>query len=266
MCRMLGIIASRPVNAYYYLVEAECSLLAQAEKGRQSDGWGIGYYVNGEAKVFKRTGAAYEEEGLFKEKAKNIASKILIAHVRKASNPRGLPKHMLIAEENSQPFYWDEVIFTHNGTIWALNIVEYLGEYKHMIRGLNDSEVYFVYFLKEWRERGDPIEALRSVERGLWDALRKGEGKRTKPYSSLNAIFSDGKKLYAVTKYLEGEKLKSICYGDAEYFRMAYRYEGDKLIVASEKVDREEWKLLSNGDVLIAELREGQVKYRIEKL
>ena len=46
MCRMLGIIGVNPIIPFKHLIDAECSLLRQAELGRQGDGWGIGYYLS----------------------------------------------------------------------------------------------------------------------------------------------------------------------------------------------------------------------------
>ena len=64
MCRMIGIISVRPTSLYKYLVEDECSLLIQAEKGKQSDGWGIGYYERGKLRIFKSPRPVYEEKEL----------------------------------------------------------------------------------------------------------------------------------------------------------------------------------------------------------
>lgn len=266
MCRMVGVISCRPMSPYYYLVESECSLLRQAEVSNQGDGWGIGFYYGGELKVFKRANAAYDEKDLFMEVSREAVSNISIAHVRKASNPMGLPRRALISVENSQPFYHKKYLFAHNGVVRALEVAEALGEHRSLIRGVNDSEIYFAYLLKEWEERGDPIDALRAVEDGLWRAFGRSGKSAKNPFSSLNAIFSDGIRLYAVTRYLEGGNLRSVCYKDAEYYRMAFYYDGSKLVVASERMDDKKWGLLSNGEVLIAELEDDRVKYRVEEL
>ncbi len=267
MCRMLGLISIKPTTASKYLFEDECSLLAQAIKGNQSDGWGIGYYVNGQPQVFKSPNSVEKEVDLFKETCSRITSRIIIAHVRKASNPRRLPRHMLIGIENTQPFHHKDYIFAHNGTIYIPDeVMASLGEYRKLVKGVNDSEVYFAYLVKELESGKDPIEALRAVEKGLWHMLKLSKREKRAPYSSLNAIFSDGHRLYAVTLYREGEKLKSICYRDTEYFRMAYKYEGDRLIIASERTNNEEWYLLHNGELLIAEPAHDRIVYRIVRL
>lgn len=267
MCRMIGVISVKSTNLLKYLVNDECSLLVQARKGEQSDGWGIGYYKGGKVRVFKSPNPVYKEEKVFKDISTRINSKLIIAHVRKASNPRGLPKHMLIGVENSQPFFYKNYLFAHNGTIYIPDeVTETLGKYKELIKGVNDSEVYFAYLIKEWEAKGNIIKAIETVEKGLWDILEKSKRKPHRPYSSLNAIFSDGIRLYALTLYLTGKNIHSICYGDSEYFRLAYYYDDDTLIVASERTNDNEWKLMNNGELLIAEIQNDKVNYQIIRL
>jgi len=264
---MIGIISTKPTNPSKYLIDDECSLLIQARKGEQSDGWGIGYYEKGKLRVFKSPNPVYEEEEVLRSFSTQISSKLIIAHVRKASNPRGLPSHMLIGVENSQPFFYKNYLFVHNGAIYMPDeVAETLGKYKDLIKGVNDSEVYFAYLVKEWETKGDVVEAIEAVERGLWNVLESSEKRLSRPYSSLNAIFSDGVRLYALTLYLVGKDIRSICYEDSEYFRLAYYYDDDILVVASERTNDNEWKLMNNGELLIAELREGKVSYRVLKL
>ena len=264
MCRMLGIISVKPISPSKYLIKDECSLLIQAVKGKQSDGWGIGYYVSNNLNVFKSPKPVYEEKDMFKIMCRKIKANIIIAHVRKASNPRNLPKEKLISKESSQPFYYKKYLFVHNGTIYIPDdVIEFLDEYKSIIRGVNDSEVYFAFLLKKLAETGDLIKAFREVERDLWNILKRS-GKEIKyPYSSLNMIFSDGTKIYALTRYLRGKNLNSICYGDTKYYRMSYYCNGEILIVSSEKTNRDDWRTMNNGELLIAEKIGDKINYRI---
>jgi len=266
MCRMIGILSLELLSPSKYLIDDECSLLIQAKVGRQGDGWGIGYYVGGKLKVFKSAKPVYEEEELFRRMCSEIRSNIIVAHVRKASNPRGLPREELIGVRNSQPFYYGNYLFVHNGSIYVPDeIIGRLGRYKSLIKGVNDSEVYFAYLMKEWEELKDPLRAITTVEKGLWDALRKS-GKTLKvPYSSLNTIFSDGRKLYALTLYLKDDKL-SLCYKDSKYFELAFKAADEHLVVASERTDNGRWNRLDNGEILIAEVNNGRITYRIVKL
>lgn len=98
------------------MLETECSLFKQAVKGKQSDGWGIGFYVGHVPILFKSEKAIYEEEDKFREIVKSTKGRI-ITHVRKASNPRGLPREKLISPENSQPLSHLKYLIAHNGSI-----------------------------------------------------------------------------------------------------------------------------------------------------
>ncbi|RLF14536.1 MAG: hypothetical protein DRJ66_05870 [Thermoprotei archaeon] len=269
MCRMLGIISAEPISPYKYLVQDECSLLVQAEKGRQDDGWGIGYYVNGELIVFKSPNTVYKERDLFIEKVRQVKSNIIIAHVRKASNPRNLPKERLISLENTQPFSYENYVFAHNGTIYYPDeVLERLGNLRTLVRGVNDSEVYFAYLIKEFIRHHDFVMAVKAVKKGLWEILHNVRVRRYDvPYSSLNVIFSDGRNMYAMTHYVKGENIKAICYKDTPYFNMAFYYDGKMLVVSSERTNNSAgWQVMNNNEILIASIQDGRVKYHIERL
>jgi len=271
MCRLFGVASVKEVAAEKYLLEVECSLYAQAVKGEQGDGWGVAWYDNGSPRIIKSEKPVYEERGRFEEATRRAFSKIIIAHVRKASNPRNLPREMIIGLEHTQPFQYGDRVFGHNGVIRIPDeVMEFLGDYRKIIKGNNDSEVYFALLMKEWDRLGDLVEALRSLEEILWKALRKSNKNYEHPFSSLNAIFSDGEKLYAYNRYAEEEKLKrlkSLCYGDTPYYIMTYLVEGDRLIVSSEILWKtDEWKKLGNGMLLTAWIEDGKLKHRVDKV
>jgi len=264
---MVAVISPKPVGVYDLLVESRCSLLEQAKVGNQGDGWGVGYYLDGELRVLKSPGAVYEEEDAFKRVAMSIRSRVVVAHVRKASNPRGLRKELLISMENTQPFAHGNVVFAHNGVIYVPDEVLSRLEprYRRMVRGLNDSEVYFVLLLKALEQADDVSDALRVVEEELLEAFEGCGGRVEKPYSSLNAVFSDGERLYAYNKYLS-EGGKSLCLGDQPYYQMVYTHVGDAFAVASEKIGEHRWVGMENGELLEAYVEDGRVRYRVRRL
>ncbi|OYT67813.1 MAG: hypothetical protein B6U65_01975 [Candidatus Wolframiiraptor sp. EX4484-121] len=265
MCRMLGIISVKPLTPLKHLIQADCSLLRQAELGKQGDGWGVSYYLDGSPRLFRSERPVYSERDLFRRVAASISSRIIVAHVRKASNPRGLPRDELIGVENSQPFKYHNRIFAHNGVIRAVDeAMEFLGEYRSIVKGNNDSEVYFALLMKGWDLEEDVYGALRWVEGMLLKAMRSSGKGYKNPFTSLNAIFSDGEKLYAYNRYLEGENLKSICYKDSPYYTLTFLDEGDVLVIASEKLWRDDgWVSLGNGDLLTAWIEGEEVRYDI---
>jgi len=125
----LSISAS---NANKYLLEDPCSLYAQSKKDPkrlQGDGWGIGFYKNEDPILIKSEKPIYMDYEDFSSAVQQARSRIIIAHIRRASNPRGLPREKIISKENSQPFMYGKYIFAHNGTITIPDeVAETLGE------------------------------------------------------------------------------------------------------------------------------------------
>ena len=106
MRRLFGMLSVDALNAEKYLVEDECSLFAQSKadpKRLQGDGWGIGYYVNDAPVLVKSPKPVYTEFDRFVSVVKGVTSKLIVAHIRSASNPKGLPREKIISIENSQP-------------------------------------------------------------------------------------------------------------------------------------------------------------------
>jgi len=271
MCRMVGAISTKNVNVERHLLRAECSLLTQAVKGRQGDGWGIAWYGCGSPRIVKSEKPVYEETRAFEKTVKSVSTNILIAHVRKASNPRNLPRELIIGLKETQPFQYRNRVFAHNGVIRVPNeAMNLLGSYKELVKGNNDSEIYFALLIKEWDELEELSEALRSVEEILWKALESSGKSYKSPFSSLNAIFSDGEKLYAYNRFSDEERilsLKSVCYKDSPYYTMVYSIEESELVISSEKLWRgEEWKQLGNGYLLTAWIEHDGIRSIIEKI
>jgi len=171
MCRLLGIIANKPVDL-------EFSLTRFREKAKYNpDGWGIGWYEGGEARIFKQGVSALSPESRFQELSRSVRSKIIICHVRKGTH--GMP-----AERNSHPFRHGCWIFAHNGCVDRDSLLSRLEErYIREISGGTDSEVYF-YWLLQCIDR----DGIRGMEEAVRVA-RRGSG-------GLNFLLSDGRKLY----------------------------------------------------------------------
>ncbi|MGB9717293.1 MAG: class II glutamine amidotransferase [Thermoproteota archaeon] len=265
MCRLLGAIFVGTGSVEQHLLNTECSLFTQAFKGRQSDGWGIGFYPGGSNPiVFKSDKPVYEDKDSFEKAAKAAKGRIIIAHVRKASNPRGLAREMLISLENSQPFNHSKYVLAHNGTINIPDEVSRrLGSYARLVKGRNDSEVYFYLLLSLIEKEGDVVTAFRKVEQTLMEifAEEKVSGFEA-PFTSLNTIFSDGSKLYAFTRYLYNPG-SSMCYGDTPVYEMCFKINTDHLIVASEKTVRGNWVPLKNNNLLVCWTDGGELRYDV---
>jgi len=262
---MLSVTA---VGAAKHVLEDPCSLYVQSNanpRRLQGDGWGIGHYVDGTSNLIRSERPVYEEHEKFVSAVGKARSKVVLAHIRRASNPRGLPREKIISILNSQPFKYENYLFAHNGTI---NIpdeaAEGLGEWKRKIAGLNDSEVYFWYIMKAMADGSGFREALIEFERDLedlWSENRVKHLAKSRPYVGLNALFSDGEKLYAYCRYHEeDESIRSLCLGDQPVFQMSRLNSPTSLVVSSEKTNREDdWKPLKSGQLLVGQIKGGEI-------
>jgi len=273
MCRLFGMLSINPSDARKYLLEDPCSLYVQSKinpRRLQGDGWGIGFYENGRPIIIKSEKPVYAEHEKFSLTVHRAKSKMILAHIRRASNPRGLPREKIISEENSQPFSFGKYIFAHNGTINIPDeVAEFLGEWGKHIRGLNDSEVYFWFIMKELSSGVDLPSALRKFEEtleDLWIEARERHPDKNRPYVGLNSIICDGETLYAYCRY-EGNKRarKSLCFEDQPVFEMSYSVDEGKLVISSEKTNREEaWKPLRSGELLIGRILGNRIMVEIK--
>ncbi len=264
MCRLLGAMFVESSSVENHLLDAECSLFKQAVKGSQSDGWGIGFYLGRIPIVFKSERAVYDEEERFKEVVKSTRGRIIIAHVRKASNPRGLPLEKLISPENSQPFHYSNYLMAHNGSINIPDeVIKRLGSYGELVKSNNDSEVYFYLLLSLIEKENNIITAFKNVEKTLMEIFREEKPSRFEaPFTSLNTIFSDGERLYAFSRYLTSPG-KSICYGDSPVFEMCFKIDEKHVVVASEKTEKGVWRPLRNNNLLVCWAEEDRIEHEL---
>jgi len=261
MCRIYAHIAPTAVSACDLLVDSKKSLLAQSRaKGReQKDGWGIGYVSPKRSalspKIYKSPGAMYREIAKLK-KAAGVAAPVVIGHIRAASNPRKLPKRVMIGMANTQPFTDGTLVFAHNGTVNVPDaVVKRLGALRGSVKGLNDSEAYFWQFMKFYRKSGKVAQALENC-------LKELKGLSARPHHGLNTVISDGSKLYAFCHY--PSKAKALL-SRRPWGRMVYAVRKDRVVVASEPLDGGKWKDLREGQLLEAD-GSGKIRKRMLKL
>ena len=80
MCRLLGVIANKPIDLEFSLLEADNPF--RSEGNSNPDGWGIGWYKDGKPTIDKEGVSAVISEQLV-PKAKEARSHIIICHVRR---------------------------------------------------------------------------------------------------------------------------------------------------------------------------------------
>lgn len=258
MCRLLAQISTAKASAEPYLSGSACSLLAQSgmdPKRLQPDGWGVASYdERGRPVVAKSPLAAYDEPERFRQ-ASRAASRIVLAHIRHASNPRGLPRERLLGPENTQPFSHGRFAFAHNGTVELPDrLADRLGPYKERIRGVNDSEVYFYQLVRALETDPAPERAFEACLEELW-SLPGAEERR--PHQGLNVAVSDGERLIAFCHY-PPIGAPGFC-SSREWGRMSFLETGDRLVVASESLGPD-WRPFEDPEVLTAWVSDGRIR------
>ncbi|MCD6310497.1 MAG: class II glutamine amidotransferase [Candidatus Eremiobacteraeota bacterium] len=254
MCRLLGVIANKPVDLKFSL---ECF---KNFAKRNPDGWGIGWYEEkGTAKVFKQRLSAVAEESKLPILSKEVRSKIIIAHVRKRTQGNA-------SEKNSHPFQHKNWIFAHNGSVDKNYLWELLNDnHRNAIKGETDSEVYFHWILQCVKEEENVENGLRkAIEHVVKGSYSKGSYSR---YTGLNFLLSDGKKLYAF-RYSSHSKnyyalfelkrepttsgpMELLSKETASLIRSKSLKREKSILVCSEKLTEEEWKSIKLGNLLV---------------
>ncbi len=267
MCRLFGHFAFSSQNSADCLDGKEFSILNQSFRRRkhlQKDGWGVAYLETSPARwrLEKSRGAVYRERRRFGRVARRAASKLLLAHIRQASNPRKLLPEKLIRMENVQSFVFGKPLLAHNGTLHIPDeVARTLGDWKKKIRGTNDSEVLFWLFVKSWRGRSSQGSGTRKYKRvfegmirhiqKVWRAIPKKERRHSVPHRGLNFLASDGRTLAALS-YYDRPDGRSLCGQNRPYFELCFRRLDGKWVVASEPLDRTRgWRRIPNRRGLV---------------
>lgn len=274
MCRMMAAISVKPVNLTGYLVDSEKSLLKQSNAVRkklQADGWGIGYWTqNNKPQIFKSKMPAFSEKKKFTNIANSANSKIIIAHIRNASNPKNLARQKILGYHNSQPFVHSNFMFAHNGTLEIPDeIKNFLGTYKKFVKGNNDSEIFFFQILKHLDAYGTMETALESVIDEIWTIWHSCKNKhpdKTTPYRGLNTFVSDGCSLHVLCHYPLKKAMTSIMSKNWDWGRIAYRLHNDMAVFASEPLDNGKWKKMNDPQIISLSFKNGSLDFRTKNI
>ena len=265
---MVAQFSVTPQTADKVLAKSPYSLLRQADynpRKLQQDGWWVGYYLTGNGtasglRVVKSPKAVYKEKTRYQRLAEKVQSRIIMAHLRAASNPLKLPKSELIGKTHTQPFHARNILFTHNGTLLSpVEVRKNLGKYSQKLKGKNDSEILFWNLYKHYRKSGDILEAFKACEKEL-TAINPA-----KSYRGLNVLWSDGRKLFAFSNY--PSKSPALFNPRQRWGELTYAVSPMQLIVGSEKTaPGKKWKILKSSRALEAWIEGGKIRTRLHKL
>ena len=276
MCRITAALSTKPASKGGLLCGSPKGLLAQADAvaGRfQDDGWGVGYFREGIPAVIKSPRPARLEKKAFEAAAGSAVSRVMVAHLRDASNPAGLPRASLLGADNTQPFSGGGLLFAHNGTLFIKDeIRSLLGKYAGKIKGENDSEVLFWQVMKMMDAYGSPAAALEMALdeiRTVWISCRKKYPGRTAPYRGLNMFLASPESLTVLCHYQlkkEGGKGALLTPG-WEYGRVAWRREKGRVVFSSEPADTEPgWKKMHDPEIAHATLSGGKIELVFKRI
>ncbi len=256
MCRLFAQVAPAPSSARDFLVDSEYSLLRQADldpANPQADGWGLAWFDGaGKARVVKSGAPAPREARRFTEAAGSAESGVVLGHIRAASKGIG------VDDARAHPFEDEGWVFAHNGTLFIhREVAAELGPRRARLKTDSDSEVYFQQFLKHLDAAGDPGAAFEACVRENWrlweNGARAAHPELQAPYSSLNAIASNGAGIHAVCHAAsKGLATHGVCHPDQPWSVMSYATREGRFILASEGVDGGEWVRLTPPETISA--------------
>jgi len=272
MCRITAFISPQPRSATELLCRGAKSLLAQAAvPGRfKDDGWGIARFPGNVPAVQKSPGPARREKKAF-EKAAAAPARVLVAHLRDASNPGNLPKTRLLGMANTQPFSGEGLVFAHNGTLYIKDeIRSLLGKYAARIKGNNDSEVLFWQVVKMLDVYGSPQLALEMALdeiRTVWISCKGSYPGRKEPYLGLNLFLAAKNSLTVLCHAPRRDHKGALLTKGWEFGRIAWRREGDFAVFSSEPADeRTGWKKMNDPEIASAELRGERLELSFKRI
>lgn len=261
MCRLFAQVSPKPAGARDLLVDSPFSLLKQSDMAPdnpQKDGWGMAWFgADGKPRVVKSARPAFEEPERFKAAADAAFAPVVLGHIRAASNPH-------VDEAHAHPFEDEGWAFIHNGTltIWK-EVAESLGPRQARLRSDSDSEAYLQLFLQQLERAKDPSAAFEGCIRAAWDLWPRVKHRypdAATPYTSLNAVASDGRGIHALCHAARrGLADCGLCHPTQPWSVMSFASRGDRFVVASEGVDGGEWTRMTPPETLSAVSESGNI-------
>jgi predicted glutamine amidotransferase len=254
MCRLFAQVAPKPSGARDLLVDSEYSLLRQVDgdpKNPQKDGWGVAWFdAAGKPVVAKSGGSALAERAAFVGAADAAVAPVVLGHLRAASNPH-------VNRDYAHPFEDEGWVFMHNGTLTIFKeVAAALGPRKARLKTDSDSEIYFQQFLKHLAVLRDPsraFEACVAENWKLWEECRARYPDASTPYTSLNAIASDGRGIHALCHASRrGMADCAVFTAGQPWSVMSFATRGGRFVLSSEGEDGGEWTRLTPPETISA--------------
>ncbi|MFA6433089.1 MAG: class II glutamine amidotransferase [Elusimicrobiales bacterium] len=271
---MAAVLSAGRFNPADLFAEGSRSLPKQAaavKDREQADGWGAAFYsAAGGLEIVKSRGPVSAEKDRFAQAVDKNRSGLALAHIRRASNPLGLPRKRLINSACTQPFSGNGFVFSHNGTLEIpAEIRSTLGKYEKFVAGDNDSEVLFWQLMKMLDAYGDPATALEMAVkeiRTVWLSVRDRHPRKKTPYNGLNIFLSDGRALWVLCHFTGAAGKEALMTPGWKSGSIAWRKDAGKAIFASEPLDDGPWREMSDPQLAEARLDGKNVTLKMKTL
>ena len=198
------------------------------------DGWGISIIDEGsETVTIKKSPGAARESKEFPRIARELQGNGGLLHLRWATS--GLDA----CDENTHPFVHDGFAFIHNGEIKNRHAIDsYIPDLLFNQRiGDTDSERYFFLLISQIEKYG--------IEKGAQSALDIIEANSA--YSSLNAMLLNSENLLVISKF---DPTRIPSGQPTDYYNLAYKKEGEKILIASSGWPQNGWIPIPNNSLL----------------
>ncbi len=260
MCELFALSSRLPTEVRFSL---EAFSRRGGLAGRNKDGWGLAYYVDGDVRLVKEPEPAADSACVRFLQEHLFASSMVVSHIRKAT--RGVT-----AMKNCQPFQRElggrMHVFAHNGDLdpAILQARLPLGAYRPV--GDTDSEYAFCALLNllapAWRDGAVPtLERRRGIVEGFAAAIRA--------FGPANFIYADGEAVFLHGhRRMHGDGLPPHAPGLHVLSRhctsaptawhgagvdIAARPDQDVLLAASVPLtDEPGWRALADGELAVA--------------
>ena len=233
MCRLLGYV-SHEKQTFNSVVGSDFSEFVTLSSVH-CDGWGLATIDHNQsvAHIIRQPEAANKSQEFSKAIKESVSDGALL-HLRWAT--AGLP----VSENNTHPFIYEDISFTHNGATYPPAALEPLisSDLISLIQGDTDSERYFYFVITKIKELGF-IEGCKAAVNYI---------RANVDYSSINAMIMNEKQWVVICEHHTD---RAPDWAPDDYYELKYKSDEQGVLVASTGWNQAGWSALANHHMLV---------------